>query len=353
MTNHLTQAEVDQYSRRELSAPDLLRVADHIAGCEPCREKLRAQVDISSAQAAIARDLDRSAEHLSEEMIAAYVDRTLDSHERRLAAAHLAQCGSCAQDVQDLERFARRRPKPRHRLWYAAIAAAVFLVIASALLVSRHPAPQTASMQDESGLDSLPEPEQAVVRQALASGNLPLPEFLPEIAPERGTLMGESSPGPFHLISPVAIAVRSRRPTFRWSSAPTAITYMVTLQELGSAETITSAPVSSNEWTIASPLERGRTYTWQVVAKTSGMEILAPQPPLPPARFHVLDAATDAKLASLPASHLARGVFYARAGLFPEAEEELRILSSMNPGATKVSELLRGVQQAASRTELR
>src|SRR5262245_11110506 len=98
---HLTQADVDQYRRRALSGPEVLRVTDHIARCEPCRETLRAKVDIARAHAAIARDLHWSAEHLSEEIIEAYVDRALDSDERRRAAEHLAQCGSCAQDVRD------------------------------------------------------------------------------------------------------------------------------------------------------------------------------------------------------------------------------------------------------------
>jgi hypothetical protein len=346
---HLTQADVDQYSRRALSGEELLRVTDHIAECEPCRESLLAKLDIARAQAAIRRDLDSSAEHVSEKTIEAYIDRTLDADERKRVTAHLAECGSCAQDIQDLEIFAGQRPKAHPRFWYAAIAAALFILIASALLVLRRPTTQIASLHDEPGLDALSAQEREIARQALAKGELPLPAFLGEIAPEGGTLMGESDPGRFHLISPVATAVRSQQPTLRWSSAPEAVTYIVTLQELGATETISSAPISLTEWTTVGPLKAGLTYSWQVVAKTSTGEILAPQPPLPPARFRVLDAATETRIASLPASHLARGVFYARAGLFPEAEEELRILSHMNPGTKNISTLLRRAQQATRR----
>src|SRR5262249_46206550 len=149
---------------------------------------------------------------------------------------------TCAQDVQDLESFARQRVKRRIPFWYGAIAAAVFLVIVSALLFSKRPPAQVSSLHDEAGMDSLPQREKEIARKALATGKLPLPAYLAEISPARETLMGEPPPENFHVISPVATAVRSQTPKFRWSSAGDA-SYTVTLQELGGGPAITSEPV--------------------------------------------------------------------------------------------------------------
>ena len=118
----------------------------------------------------------------------------------------------------------------------------------------------------------------------------------------------------------------------------------MTLQDQSYGETMNSPPLPRTQWAPERPLERGRTYAWQVAASAGGKEDVAPKPPAPPARFTVADASDAVRLERLPASHLVRGVLYANAGLLDDAERELAALSVQNPNSEVADRLLKQIR---------
>lgn len=68
---------------------------------------------------------------------------------------------------------------------------------------------------------------------------------------------------------------------------------------------------------------------------------MAPVPPLPPARFQVLDSSRAQQLARLPQSHVARAIMYADAALLDDAMREAYAVVTENPGSPDAQQLLR------------
>jgi hypothetical protein len=95
--------------------------------------------------------------------------------------------------------------------------------------------------------------------------------------------------------------------------------------------------VSETRWTAARPLARDRTYTWQVSAERNGRTLIAPAPPDPPARFHVIDAATAAEVQRIareyPDAHLVLGILYMECGVRAEAMSQLERVRPDDPYA--------------------
>jgi len=158
----------------------------------------------------------------------------------------------------------------------------------------------------------------------------------------------------YGLLQPVATAVESRTPTFRWRAIKGADGYVVTIYSLDAQKVAASAPLTETKWTANVRLQRGRTYIWQVRASKQGAEVLMPPPAAPEARFRIIEAAKADALAqarhSHARSHLVLGLTYADAGLLDESERELRKLVAANPKSSVAQSLLRSVQaQKASR----
>jgi hypothetical protein len=106
-------------------------------------------------------------------------------------------------------------------------------------------------------------------------------------------------------------------------------------------------PPSVTEWTPRTPLLPGKVYTWVVTAKVNGSDILAPAASQPEMKFKVLSAEALSDLTALRGStrsHLALGVFYARAGMLEEAEREFLALARQNPQSPVALKLLRSIQ---------
>jgi hypothetical protein len=84
-----------------------------------------------------------------------------------------------------------------------------------------------------------------------------------------------------------------------------------------------------------------------VIAKVNGGDVIAPAASQPEMRFKVLSAEALRGLTELGngrRSHLALGIFYARAGMVEEAERELTALVRQNPKSQVALKLLRSVQ---------
>ncbi|MCI0659903.1 MAG: zf-HC2 domain-containing protein [Acidobacteria bacterium] len=200
-----------------------------------------------------------------------------------------------------------------------------------------------------SGLDKLPPSVRKSVNEALLSNDINKPDVLDEIIVGSSALRGASGDAsPFKLISPNKTVLEENHPVFCWEPLKGARSYQVHISALGSREVLSSAKLSSNatQWVPETPLKRGAVYKWAVTAIVNGEEISSPAAPAPEARFGILD---EEKLLELnqvkkASSHLALGVFCARAGMIVEAEREFQFLVEDNPQSQIAIKLLRRIQ---------
>jgi hypothetical protein len=356
----MTDVEMSAFLRRELDGPRFLACADHIAECEACRDKLVRRQDLAAVKSQFERDIGPFVEHVPEDEIQQYVSGRLAHARIREIDRHLARCTQCAGEIRDLRNFAAEMP-PAHAFFlsksFMAVAAVVLVVVAVAFLSLRRPR-EVVVLNDVYGRVSLDQrgalsgtglltaDQQQAVRQALTQQNLSFPASLQAIHEEPGTLMGAAESAPFRLLAPIGAVVRSSRPTLSWSSDPKSVSYRVTLKDQNTGEIIQSPELQTTSWTLSTDLERNHTYVWQVVSsQKQGEAVIAPQPPAPPAKFIVLDAATNSKLQQLPPSHFVRAVLYANAGLLDDANNELMELQKLNPQSPLVRNLLDQLRQ--------
>ena len=362
-STHVTDAEIEQFHRRQLPVDVLLPLTDHLAGCDHCRRRIAERGDTAMAsaslQAALGIDED---EHVPELEIQALVDDRLDAERRDEILAHIDRCPACAEEVRDLRAFAAGSIAPAGRRWtrtLGALAAAAVLVLGVAFgwLARRDSPRQVASFRDGSGivtLDSrgslagvgaLAAADSETVRASVETGRLSLPPALAELTDRSGTLLGPAAAPEFRVVAPLGTVVLDTQPLLRWTPLPGAVTYIVTLQEQATGHTISSSPLTRAEWVPDRPLTRGATYAWQVAGTSSGgTETVTPRPPAPPVRFRVLDTSTASRFHTLPASHLVRGVLYANAGLVADADRELTALSAQNPTSEVADRLLKQIR---------
>lgn len=87
----------------------------------------------------MADDARAASEHLSDEVLAAFIDRGLSAEDRGIAEAHLAACRDCRLELAAATRLATSRDTPvaarrsSVSLWTVAAAAAVVLAVAISL----------------------------------------------------------------------------------------------------------------------------------------------------------------------------------------------------------------------------
>jgi hypothetical protein len=154
--------------------------------------------------------------------------------------------------------------------------------------------------------------------------------------------------GAFSVIEPVGVVILSDRPTFRWSPLDGATGYVVEVYDQRFDLVTTSPQVIDTSWAAPQSLKRGEIYYWQVKAVKDGREFKSPRPPLPQAKFRVLDDSKATELAqarrAYGSSHLTLGLLNAQAGLLAEAELEFRALLKANPDSALAHRLLRQAQ---------
>lgn len=106
---HLTQKQAEDYSRNRLSAAELLPVADHLAACESCRQRLEAALDSEAAFFALHDEAfsenGNASLHLTTDQLADYVDKNLSGEPLQMAVDHLSNCEQCVFAVEDLRAF--------------------------------------------------------------------------------------------------------------------------------------------------------------------------------------------------------------------------------------------------------
>jgi TolA-binding protein len=95
---HLTEAQREALRNRSLSAADLLAVSEHLRTCAECRQKSRP----TGPEQVLPRI---GSPHLTYEDIEAAIDGAADAATRDRVAEHVALCGSCRADYEDLHAF--------------------------------------------------------------------------------------------------------------------------------------------------------------------------------------------------------------------------------------------------------
>lgn len=197
------------------------------------------------------------------------------------------------------------------------------------------------------GFESASSQRQSDVASVLKNGRVKTPSFLADLKGRSGILMGPGA-APYGLLNPVATVVESRTPTFRWRATEGAQSYELTIYDSDSKKVVASGQLTDNSWITTTPLERGRTYSWQVRANKNGVEVLMPPAAAAEAKFRVIDQSSlqEIQLArkSQPGSHLMLGILYAESGLLDESEHEFQKLVAANPESPVARSLLREVK---------
>jgi hypothetical protein len=334
VSGHLSEAEVRAYASGRLLPPELLSADEHLATCDACRDRASRIAGLGPAIETLQSDLCTIGSHLSDEEVQLFVADRLPAHALARARAHLSECSLCARQVSELQAWVKR---PSFRLtYYAAAAALVFAIVLPTLwfLSSRL---EPVAQPSIAGFASLPAPTQERVRKALEAGIVEPPEFLQALAGRRETLMGEAASRPFRVQAPVATAIVTDRPTFEWTPVSVRSRYSVDVFSEDLRLVVRSPQLTETNWTAVEPLERDRTYVWQVTVDYDGQAVTVPASPDPQAKFRVLNQQTSSLLQraalELPTAHLLLGILYADAGVRVEAERQLREVATSDPHA--------------------
>lgn len=111
MIEHLTQKQVEDCCRQQLSAAELLSVSDHLGECEACRRRIEKALNGDASFLALrSAVLDDEASqdarvHLTLKQTSDYVDGKLSGEGLQMVADHLSHCEQCALMVDDLGAF--------------------------------------------------------------------------------------------------------------------------------------------------------------------------------------------------------------------------------------------------------
>jgi hypothetical protein len=407
MSEHLSQNQLTGYREHTLESHELLRVDRHLASCDVCHERL---TQILPGKVAGEPLVDEPFHLDYEQHLEPYVDGKADKIDREIVESHVAECSQCADELRDLLAFKeqpvgvtsfRRKqwlPRwswlPRPALAVAAVLA-MFVVAIGVLWWTRYQAPQPRErVQTGSPSPAQPSPTEHIAQQTPSPAPREEPlialndaggqvtvnqqgrlEGLQELPPDlrdsvertlatrrlhaspaltgwltgAGDLRsGSDMQSTFAPLEPTDVVIETDRPTFRWRALEDARDYVVTIFDAMLRKVASSGPVSVTEWTIPNPLARGVTYSWQISAVKDGQTVVTPKPPLPEARFRILDQPAFAALAKLKksvgSSHLALGVFYWKHGLLAESEREFQALAKANPNSPAATELLASIR---------
>jgi hypothetical protein len=198
------------------------------------------------------------------------------------------------------------------------------------------------------GVDQASENSRRYIARAALSERIEPAEVLKRLSGGQSGLRGDDDgPQEFRLLYPVRSVVAEDRPVFRWESLPGVSSYRVYVldadgKQVGLSEEL---PPTQTQWK-APRLRRGEVFSWLVIALVDGKKVVSPSASAPEMKFAVLSTAQFQELSRLKKSnsHLALGVFYARAGLLDEADHEFESLIKLNPQSELSRKLLQNVR---------
>ena len=309
MSDHPSLERIVQYRDGALAPDELLGVDDHLATCADLSRCARRRCP--NRQAGSNRRWSPPVHVTTSTSTPSrrYVDGTLVETDREIADAHLSSCSLCAEDLGDLRRDSRgtvwRWLPPRRRLggrgWHSSSAAAAHWPVRppslSSPLCGRAPGstgrPVTTVKPEPPVATHAPAPGAPPTMAALRDGPFAVTvdergnlTGLPELpaaesdgagqgldlgAARRGRRYGSwrtcgrvdggvtgGTSGSLSAAAPVATAVESDRPTFRWTAHRGALGYVVTIYDDQFNEVARSSEGLRLEWTPASPLRARR-----------------------------------------------------------------------------------------------
>ena len=367
---------------------------DHARECASCRGRLADAYGIEGALLP-GRTIDVSpdSEHLTYEVMEAYVDGGLAAVEVDGVRAHVSVCEICAQEVLDLQSFRQDLQRPvaapapvvraslgERRGFLLQRAAAVAAIGLAALLVYLWQAGSGFSTgggssrnrdvvrvaggggnggdpgsidhsQVAAPLAALRPATRVAVATALERGEIDFPAVLAELRGAKQTLLGSSDDGGrFAVVAPVGEVDSETRPEFRWEPLQGAVSYSVAIFDAGLNAVQRSSALHATQWQAAQPLQRGQFYSWQVTATMKdGRTVIAPRPPSPEAKIQILQQAAADELEQFRQAHgdahLMLGILYAREGMLTEAETELGEVPVDDAHHDTAQKLLESVRQ--------
>lgn len=200
------------------------------------------------------------------------------------------------------------------------------------------------------GLGDLPPEARHSISETVMAGEITIPSVADELAGGNAGLRGTAGNGsPFTLLAPARTVIAEAQPTFKWEGLDGATNYQVIIADASGLEVANSGalPPDARSWAAIVPLKRGEIYSWVVVAMVNGKAITSPSTSASEMKFKVLEERKWQELDRLKraaSSHLALGIFYAKAGMLAAAEREFQILADGNPHSPLALKLLRSVQ---------
>jgi anti-sigma factor RsiW len=361
MTRHVTRAVVGQFTAGKLPPEATLSVARHLEECTRCRsvaaETLYWEAAAETWRGALHAALD---DHLRGSTLFDYADGTLTADEVPEADAHLEHCRSCRDDVADLRSLRTRRSR-KMRIALPA-AAALILVAGLAVLARRTPVPAPAPIARPSATSAtrlspaapnVPASWSDLVAAAVAAGRIDPPAILETLRMPADDALRGGRARPFSAVTPDGVVIENPRPAFRWDASLSAVCIVSVFT--GDREVMRSASLHRNVWTPDRDLERGRTYRWQVEARSGSTTWIVPSTPQPAAIFRLLDETAQRDLDTArrrsPGDHLLLGVLAAHYGLREEAIAQMTLYQSSHPdpAATALLASVRDWRQRAQR----
>jgi anti-sigma factor RsiW len=342
MNGHVTGEQLVRLRDGMLPPAEVAAVGSHAAVCGTCARAVSEAVSVQRLMrdVRVQIEADDDVEHLSEDVLMALADDALFGTERERARAHVAECGQCRADVDDLRRLRFSVGPKRSWQWGAiAVAAALVALILLPLLYERpHPAPPPAVRPPVKRV-VVPPPVSgygvkewdALVARARTTNVLEQPAILEQLRTPKTTLRGSEREDDLEL-QPNRSVVLGVRPRFQWRARGGA-TYKVLLQNGESV--VESESLKEPHWTPTFDLKRGREYAWQVEVATEDARTVYPIVPEAAARFVVLDEKganeiEDAQ-ARLPNDALLHAVLFAHSGLRDETNAALDRLKRTDP----------------------
>lgn len=105
MSEHLTEQQIKGYRERTISAADLIALDSHASSCHQCRNLLSMTSEEELFELSEELNSESTPEHLDYDKIVAYVDGSLDDVDMEIAESHLAICTRCELLLSDLSVF--------------------------------------------------------------------------------------------------------------------------------------------------------------------------------------------------------------------------------------------------------
>lgn len=109
-TEHLTEQEIAQFRRRELTPMERRLLDSHIAVCESCLRRVlnpaHSPLAFTSLTEALLPSADEKPFHLSQEELKRYNADSLDEADRTIFESHLEICSECEREAAELQTIA-------------------------------------------------------------------------------------------------------------------------------------------------------------------------------------------------------------------------------------------------------